>query len=43
MITIEGPTPGIDPGTSSTQGEHAKQYTKGDRLLASHPDECFNC
>ena len=31
MIPIESPKPGIDPGTSSPQGEHSNYYTSGDR------------
>ena len=30
MINIEGPRLGIDPGTSSPQGENASHYTNGD-------------
>ena len=30
MITIEGPRPGIDHGTFSSQGKHANHYTNGD-------------
>ena len=31
MNTIEGPRPGIDPGTSSPQGKHTKHYTNGNK------------
>ena len=31
MVSIEGPRPGIDPGTLSPQGEHANYYTNRDR------------
>ena len=29
MIIIDGPRPGINPGTSSPQGEHANGYING--------------
>ena len=29
MITTEGPRPGIEPRTSSTQVKHANHYTNG--------------
>ena len=32
MIATEGPRLGIDPRTSSPQGEYANNYTNGERL-----------
>ena len=34
MITIKGPRPGIDLGTSHPEDKHANHYTSGDRQLA---------
>ena len=31
MITMERPRPGVNPRTSSTQGEHANHYTSVDQ------------